>query len=51
MEQQNEPQKTNTAQQKKQDALDLAELIYDIFQDSLSNANIINEIRKDDKNV
>lgn len=29
-----------TPKHQKQDALDLAELIYDIFQDSLSSANM-----------
>lgn len=35
----NLPELTNK-QQLKQDAMDLAELIYDIFQDSLSSANM-----------
>lgn len=37
--------------QRKKDALDLAELIYDIFEDSLSSANIGDVSRKDDKNA
>lgn len=48
----NEHQLSNTHQRKK-DALDFAELIYDIFKGSLSNnpANINSISRKDNTNV
>lgn len=38
-------------QQQKQDALDLAELIYNIFHYGLSSATMSEEDRKDNQNV
>ncbi|HSW37474.1 MAG TPA: hypothetical protein VLG37_03865 [Candidatus Saccharimonadales bacterium] len=46
-----EEPKPTLKQQQKQDALDLAEIIYDIYKDSLSSANIVSETRKDYKYV
>lgn len=38
-------------QQRAQDALELAEVIYGVFKKRMSNARILDESRKDGKNV